>query len=422
MPKNLLNSKNFQKSGKGMSKKIISASLALAIGFGALGYTEKAFAGTASSPDVYVNGKQISFTADSAPELLNGTTMVPISQIIPSMGATVVYNGTTKESTITDNDGTVIKVTIGSKTAYKNGVPFTLSQAPYIKGGRTMVPTRTFSQGFNKTEVNWDGSPNYVVGIVHDTVKFPIIMYHSISSTAPTGTGSGAEMPTSQFAEQIAALKNAGYDGVSFDEYLTYKTTGNLPAGVDKPIIITFDDGYENNYTEAFPILQQYGMKATMFVVSSQMGQTPGYIKHFDWNQAQIMKNSGLIDIQSHTHDLHKKHDGVTGPASQSLLSAPYYNETQKQYEARIKADLQASYDAIKNNVGIGNTQTLAYPYGQTNATVEKVALEVGFDLAPTVKFGVAFQDSPRHQLDRITANEGQSGSSLLAEIDQYSY
>lgn len=420
MTKNVLNSKNFQKGG--MSKKIISASLALAIGFGALCSTEKAFAGTASSPDVYVNGKQITFSSDSAPELFNGTTMVPISQIIPSMGATVVYNGTTKESTITDNDGTVIKVTIGSKTAYKNGVPFTLPQAPYIKGGRTMVPTRTFSQGFNHTEVNWDGSPNYVVGIVHDTFKFPIIMYHSISSAAPTGTGSGAEMPTSQFAEQIAALKNAGYDGISFDEYLTYKVTGNLPSGVDKPIIITFDDGYENNYTEAFPILQHYGMKATMFVVTSQMGQTPGSLKHFDWNQAQIMKNSGLIDIQSHTHDLHKKHDGVTGPASQSLLSAPYYNETQTQYEARIKADLQASYNAIKNNIGIGNTQTLAYPYGQTNATVEKVALEVGFDLAPTVKFGVAFQDSPRHQLDRITANEGQSGSSLLAEIDQYSY
>ncbi|UED78132.1 polysaccharide deacetylase family protein [Lysinibacillus sp. CD3-6] len=421
MPKNL--SKTNPQSGiKGMGKKFISSSLALAIGFGLLGSAENVYAGTASSPDVYVNGKQITFTSDSAPELLNGTTMVPISQIIPSMGATVVYNGATKESTITDNDGTVIKVTVGSKTAYKNGVPFTLPQAPYIKGGRTMVPTRTFSQGFNNTEVNWDGSPNFVVGIVHDTFKFPIIMYHSISSTAPTGTGSGAEMPTSQFAEQIAALKNAGFDGISFDEYLTYKTTGNLPSGVDKPIIITFDDGYENNYTEAFPILQQYGMKATMFVVTSQMGQTPGSLKHFDWNQAQIMKNSGLIDIQSHTHDLHKKHDGVTGPASQSLLSAPYYNETQSQYEARIKADLQASYNAIKNNIGIGNTQTLAYPYGQTNATVEKVALEVGFDLAPTVKFGVAFKDSPRHQLDRITANEGQSGSSLLAEIDQYSY
>ncbi len=418
----LLNFKNFQKGGKGMCKKIISAALALAVAFGALSFTEKAFAGTATSPDVYVNGKQITFTTDSSPELFNGTTMVPISQIIPSMGATVVYNGTTKESTITDNDGTVIKVTVGSKTAYKNGVPFTLSQVPYIKGGRAMVPTRTFSQGFNNTEVNWDGSPNYVVGIVHDTFKVPIIMYHSIRPDAPTGTGSGADMPTSQFAQQIATLKNAGYDSISFDEYLTYKTTGTLPSGVDKPIIITFDDGYENNYTEAFPILKQYGMKATMFVVTSQMGQKPGSLKHFDWNQAQIMKNSGLIEIQSHTHDLHKKHDGVNGPASQSLLSAPYYHETQTQYEARIKADLQTSYDAIKNNIGIGNTQTLAYPYGQTNATVEKVALEKGYDLAPTVKFGVAFKDSPRHQLDRITANEGQSGSSLLTEIDQYSY
>lgn len=73
-----------------------------------------------------------------------------------------------------------------------------------------------------------------------------------------------------------------------------------LPA---KPVILTFDDGYEDNYTEMLPILEEYGMKATVYVITNQIGQ-PGYLT---WDQLRAMQVRG-IEIGSHTAN----HDPLT--------------------------------------------------------------------------------------------------------------
>ena len=122
------------------------------------------------------------------------------------------------------------------------------------------------------------------------STQVPILMYHHLSEDV---TNSEMVSPE-QFEAQIRALSEAGYTGVSFDELQAYVLRGApLP---EKPVVITFDDGYESNYTLAYPILQKYGMKATVFLIAGDVG------KPHKLTRAQLAElvQSGLVSIQSH--------------------------------------------------------------------------------------------------------------------------
>lgn len=134
------------------------------------------------------------------------------------------------------------------------------------------------------------------------TANVPVLMYHHLDQTGNDSTIITPEL----FEAQIAALSEAGYTAVFPDDLEAYVRRGTaLPK---KPILITFDDGYLSNYTFAFPILQKYNMKATIFAIGATMGNTEHYkdtnypiIPHFSARQAREMADSDLISIQSHT-------------------------------------------------------------------------------------------------------------------------
>ena len=90
---------------------------------------------------------------------------------------------------------------------------------------------------------------------------------------------------------QIAWMVENGYTPIWFED---------LPdvAQIEKPVILTFDDGYMDNYTELFPILQKYGVKATVFVVTGTIDYNP---RSLTAAQIKEMSDSGLVSIQSHT-------------------------------------------------------------------------------------------------------------------------
>ena len=159
------------------------------------------------------------------------------------------------------------------------------------------------------TYVTADTPEDYFLNVLSQTAlsedeistQVPILMYHHLSEDV---TNSEMVSPE-QFEAQIRALSEAGYTGVSFDELQAYVLRGEpLP---EKPVVITFDDGYRSNYTLAYPILQKYGMKATIFAVGVSFG-TDHYkdtdyaiTPHFGAAEAAEMTASGLISIQSHT-------------------------------------------------------------------------------------------------------------------------
>ena len=119
--------------------------------------------------------------------------------------------------------------------------------------------------------------------------RVPTLMYHAVSDDIwgySTLFFSPANME-----KHLQYLNENGFTTIHFSD-LKYIEQ------IEKPIMLTFDDGYLNNYTELYPLLQKYNCKATIFVVTNALGTNPNYMT---WEQAKEMADSGLVSIQNHT-------------------------------------------------------------------------------------------------------------------------
>lgn len=116
----------------------------------------------------------------------------------------------------------------------------------------------------------------------------PILYYHAINDEVGQGQLSELFVSPKEFEKQMAFLKQNNYNVITFDDLHNIDNTPN-------PVIITFDDGYEDNYLYAYPVLKKYGFKASIFLVSDFIGN-PSIL-----NKAQIKEMSDLINFQGHT-------------------------------------------------------------------------------------------------------------------------
>jgi len=117
----------------------------------------------------------------------------------------------------------------------------------------------------------------------------PVFAYHMVGPEQDLYSVS-----PDQFDQQMAYLKGKGYTAVSLQELLDgFEGKAVLPP---KPVVITFDDGYRDNYLTALPILEKHGMKATVFVVAGQVGQG----EYLSWEQVRALHKRGT-EIGSHT-------------------------------------------------------------------------------------------------------------------------
>jgi peptidoglycan/xylan/chitin deacetylase (PgdA/CDA1 family) len=136
-------------------------------------------------------------------------------------------------------------------------------------------------------------------GVVR-SADVPILMYHYISASpsAQDRIRYGLSVSPEMFEAQLQLLVNNGYTTISLrDLYESLAVGQSLPA---KPIILTFDDGYLDNYTNAFPILQKYGMTGTFFVLTGPADD--GEAAYLTWDMITELSNAGM-DIQLHSRD-----------------------------------------------------------------------------------------------------------------------
>ncbi len=124
---------------------------------------------------------------------------------------------------------------------------------------------------------------------VEEGIDVPILMYHAVSDNC-WGIRQLFVSPKS-LEEQVQYLQENGYTTVTFEDF-------DRLGSIQKPVMLTFDDGYSDNYTELFPILQKYNAKATIFLIYNKLDELPYYLTR---EQVKEMNASGLVSFQSHT-------------------------------------------------------------------------------------------------------------------------
>ncbi len=220
------------------------------------------------------------------------------------------------------------------------------------------------------------------------TASVPVLMYHHIAENADNDMIVTPET----FYNQMKALSDAGCTAVTVDDMLDYVYNGKeLP---EKPVLITFDDGYSSNYDIAYPILKELGLHAVIFAIGSSVGEdtyhesdNPIY-PHFSEEQAREMEESGVIEIESHTYDMHRSESYEKAEDGARFDVNPIAGESEEEYLEFVRADLEKSREYLGEISG-GDIVALSYPSGVVNDNAARVAEEVGFKLTFSTQWGV---------------------------------
>lgn len=221
-------------------------------------------------------------------------------------------------------------------------------------------------------------------------IHVPILVYHYVEfvKDPKDSIRKSLDIIPPIFEEQMKTLKNAGYNfltAAELGQYLDGKK--QLP---ERPIIITFDDGYGDFYTDVFPILKKYNISATAYIISGGLDR-PNYMTTA---QLKEVAESGLVEVGAHT--VHHR----------NLKSIPV---------TEAKLEIEKSREDLENLLGI-KVVSFAYPYGGFNDEVAQLVKKIGFTNAVTTKGGFIVNQENRYVLFRIHPGAAV-GNALLREL-----
>jgi peptidoglycan/xylan/chitin deacetylase (PgdA/CDA1 family) len=222
------------------------------------------------------------------------------------------------------------------------------------------------------------------------TESVPILMYHVILPAPPGAPFPGLYVPPSEFAAQMHALAAAGYHAVTMDQVWGNWHEGTpLPAG--KPIVISFDNGYESQYREALPVLRAMGWVGVENLQLSGLPPSQGGLSR---RQVRGLVRAGWeLDTQGYNHA-----DLITLDASELHFQV-----------AVARARIRAAYHVAAN--------WFCYPSGHYDGTVIAAVRAAGFRGSTTVTPGWAGPAEDPYRLPRLRVLAGTSPATLLGEI-----
>lgn len=251
-----------------------------------------------------------------------------------------------------------------------------------------------------------------------EKTRVPILMYHNFGDEGLPEVTISADA----FEIQIKALADAGYTAVSFDALCDYVYNGApLP---ERPVMITIDDGYIGVYDIAYPILEKYGMTATVFIIGVFHGKSlykenPYWqiIPHFGDAEAFEMASSGALSIQSHSYDMHHYEpyeevyrDGVLRMRRESRAA----------YIEAFTSDFESAAEQIKSITGT-KPYVYAYPFGKHTRLSESLLKEMGVKVTLTTVSGVSVvgRGAPQSlfKLKRHNVSGNMTAEELLEKI-----
>lgn len=248
-------------------------------------------------------------------------------------------------------------------------------------------------------------------GAVQEGIELPILMYHHILKEA--SRQNAYTISPEEFRGDLLYLKEQGYTPVIIQDLLDYVNDKKpLP---ERPVMITFDDGYESFHEYAFPILQETGFKAVFAVVgkyADQYSQTDDHhirYSHCTWNQLRQMHDSGIVEIQNHSYDLHTNDKGRQGSKKKS-------GENIVDYRELLGRDLGKVQEECRENLDWTPT-CFVYPFGHISSDALPILKDMGFSAALTCEEKLNYITGDPEQLfhlRRFNRPHGKSAQQIL--------
>ena len=206
-----------------------------------------------------------------------------------------------------------------------------------------------------------------------DSVELPIIMYHGIIKEQKL-QGRFVISPNT-FESDLKYLKENGFNTIFVQDLIDY-VYNNTPLP-EKPIMITFDDGYYNNYLYAFPLVKKYNSKMVLSPIGyftdkySEIPDTHASYAHVTWDNINEMVDSGLVEIQNHSYNLHSNKKSRKG--AQKIKS-----ESVEHYKNVLEKDLSTMQDKALKYTGKAPT-AFVYPFGAVSEISLDILKQMGF-------------------------------------------
>ncbi len=220
-----------------------------------------------------------------------------------------------------------------------------------------------------------------VIFILPEPEGFPILEYHQVTDAPLDPDFEVYNVPPDEFAAQLDYLQSEGYTTITLQDFMrAVHGKSSLP---DKPIVLTFDDGYRDNYSTMLPILEAHGMTAVVYVITNEIGKE----NYLTLDELKDMQRRG-IEIGSHTAD----HLPLT------TLDEP----TRLKQIRDSKIFLEWS--------GLQTIYSLSYPNGAFNAEIIEILKQTEYLTAVTGEAGLNTLDTNPYELFRVHIRKPRFG------------
>jgi biofilm PGA synthesis lipoprotein PgaB len=260
--------------------------------------------------------------------------------------------------------------------------------------------------------------------------RLEVLCYHHVDDGKSGLKADRYTVSLRRLTEQIDWLRGEGWQPVSLQQIFDSRE-GKRPLP-EKAVLLTFDDGYADVYSTVFPLLKRSGSPALIALVGSWMeaaeggqvdvdGQPVPKSAFVSWDQVREMQASGLVEVASHTWDLHRSlranAQGGTQPAAViHPWRGPGLHESADELEARISADLQRSAAILERKTG-RRPRAVVWPYGRYTGETQEAARAAGLPVMFTLRDGGNGPDTPLDELRRYLVMEETSLGGFAGEM-----
>lgn len=208
------------------------------------------------------------------------------------------------------------------------------------------------------------------------------------------------------FSKQMKYLKEHGFVTLTLQELYAFLTQ-NLKIP-EKSVVLTFDDGYKDNYIEAYPILKKYGFKATNFLITGSISNrvqsyTPEYVQYF--STKELSKACDVFQYESHTYNLHKRDKPKHKKPIPYLLSKD---------QEDIENDIEISLFHLE-----GENLGFAYPYGEYSPRTIDILKKLGFKMAFTTEEALVTPETHIYEIPRFQIFHSVSMKRFISYVNK---